>query len=98
MLCFALLFLFNWPIDLTALCFSINVYACLQYTGVGVPDNLQFELNIKFDSMKNDSGRMYYLHLPNSRENTRIIDAVKNKQECFTFFGYLVVSPEILQW
>lgn len=74
--------------------FSMTVYVCLLYTGVGVPEALQFELNIKFDSLKNDSIRMFYLHSPTSREDSKIIDAVKDKQDCYSFFGYLVVSFE----
>jgi len=70
----------------------MTVYACLQYTGIGVPDNMQFELTIKFDSLKNESSRMYFLHSANTRDDVKLIDAVKDKQDCFTFFGYLVVS------
>ncbi|XP_053374403.1 integrin alpha-8-like isoform X2 [Mercenaria mercenaria] len=68
----------------------VTVYTCLLYTGIGVPDKLDFELTLKFDTLKNDSSRVYYLHAETAREESKIIEAYKNNQKCFTFFGYLV--------
>ena len=65
---------------------------CIQYDGVGVPDRIEFELKIKFDALKNDSSRMYFLHAEKSREETRKEQAYKGIPKCERFFGYLVVS------
>ncbi|XP_052258576.1 integrin alpha-8-like isoform X2 [Dreissena polymorpha] len=68
----------------------ITVYACLLYDGVGVPDRLDFTLNIKFDSLKNDTSRVYFIHSTGLREESKTLSAYKGKQECFTYFAYLV--------
>lgn len=69
-------------------CFT--AYTCLMYTGKGVPDKLDFELTLKFDTLKNDSSRVFFLHDETKREESKIIEAYKDSQKCLPFFGYLV--------
>ena len=75
----------------------MTVYTCLLYAGVGVPGKLDFDVKLKFDSLKNDSSRVYYLHAKSEREEKKTIEVFKDRQKCFSFFGYLVVrySKEI---
>ncbi|KAL4222463.1 hypothetical protein ACF0H5_018503 [Mactra antiquata] len=74
------------PIKVTC----VTVFTCLLYNGEGVPDKLDFELTLKLDTLKNSSHRVFFLYPDNSREDSKIVEAFKDKQKCFTFFGYLV--------
>ncbi|XP_052821061.1 integrin alpha-8-like isoform X1 [Mya arenaria] len=69
-------------------CITVNV--CILFNGVGVPDQMDFQMNITFDSLKNDSSRMYFLHSETTREESKVERAYKGVPKCERFFGYLV--------
>ncbi|WAR14263.1 ITA8-like protein [Mya arenaria] len=68
----------------------ITVNVCILFNGVGVPDQMDFQMNITFDSLKNDSSRMYFLHSETTREESKVERAYKGVPKCERFFGYLV--------
>ncbi|WAQ93469.1 ITA2-like protein [Mya arenaria] len=70
----------------------ITVNVCILFNGVGVPDQMDFQMNITFDSLKNDSSRMYFLHSETTREESKVERAYKGVPKCERFFGYLVAN------
>ncbi|XP_060592607.1 integrin alpha-V-like isoform X3 [Ruditapes philippinarum] len=68
----------------------VTVYTCVLYAGIGVPGKLDFEVKLKFDSLKNDTSRVYFINARTKREEKKTIEVFKDRQKCFSFFGYLV--------